>query len=341
MEVLSEHLCQGWLEGYLLSGRHGVFATYEAFAMVSASMLIQHTKWIQHAQTLPWRADVASLNVLLTSTCWRNDHNGFSHQGPGLIDTAIPLSPSVVRVWLPPDANTTLSIARHCLESRNHVNLIVVDKQQHLQFLSMDDAEALCAVGAGVWGWAGTEVADNGPADTEERDEPDVVLAAAGDVPTLEVLAAAALLREYVPYLRVRVVNVVDLMALLPPGDHPHGFSDSTFASFFPAGVDVVFAFHGYPRAVHELLHGRADPGRFHVRGFSEQGTTTTPFDMVVLNRMSRYHLVIEALRRARRVPERGAELVAFCRAQLARHHDYVREHFEDMPEVQSWTWPG
>ena len=337
MEVLSEHLCQGWLEGYLLTGRHGVFATYEAFAMVSASMLIQHTKWIQHAQTLPWRADVASLNVLLTSTCWRNDHNGFSHQGPGLIDTAIPLSPAVVRVWLPPDANTTLSIGRHCLESRNHVNLIVVDKQSHLQFLSMADAEALCAAGAGVWDWAGTETRD-GPGDVIE---PDIVLAAAGDVPTLEILAAAALLREHVPYLRVRVVNVVDLMAILPPDDHPHGFSDSTFESFFPTGVDVVFAFHGYPRAVHELLHGRPDPGRFHVRGFAEQGTTTTPFDMVVLNRMSRYHLVIEALRRSRRVAEHGAALVDFCHAQLARHHDYVRDHLEDLPEVRDWSWPG
>jgi xylulose-5-phosphate/fructose-6-phosphate phosphoketolase len=337
MEVLSEHLCQGWLEGYLLSGRHGVFATYEAFAMVSASMLVQHTKWIQHAQTLPWRAEIASLNVLLTSTCWRNDHNGFSHQGPGLIDTAIPLAPSVVRIWLPPDANTTLSIGRHCLQSRNHVNLIVVDKQQHLQFLSMDDAEALCAAGGGVWEWAGTETSGN-PDDTTE---PDVVLAAAGDVPTLETLAAAALLREHVPYLRVRVVNLVDLMALLPPEDHPHGFSNQTFESFFPQNVDVVFAFHGYPRAVHELLHGRPEPERFHVRGFSEQGTTTTPFDMVVLNRMSRYHLVIEALRRARRVPEHGAELVAFCHAQLARHHDYVREHLEDMPEVRNWRWPG
>jgi xylulose-5-phosphate/fructose-6-phosphate phosphoketolase len=331
MEVLSEHLCQGWLEGYLLSGRHGVFATYEAFAMVSASMLIQHTKWLQHAQTLPWRADVASLNVLLTSTCWRNDHNGFSHQGPGLIDTAIPLAPDVVRVWLPPDANTTLSIGRHCLESRNHVNLIVVDKQEHLQYLSMDDAEALCAAGAGVWDWAGTEA--------DGDDEPDIVLAAAGDVPTLETLAAAALLREWVPYLRVRVVSVVDLMALLPQNDHPHGFSDDKFDKLFTRDTDVVFAFHGYPRAVHELLHGRVNPGRFHVRGFNEQGTTTTPFDMVVLNKMSRYHLALEALRRSRRIPERGDALADFCRAQLERHHSYVREHLEDMPEIREWTW--
>lgn len=333
MEVLSEHLCQGWLEGYLLTGRHGVFATYEAFAMVSASMLVQHAKWLQHAQTLPWRADVASLNVLLTSTCWRNDHNGFSHQGPGLIDTAMPLAPGVVRVWLPPDANSALSIGRHCLESRNHVNLIVVDKQPHLQYLSMDDADALCAAGAAIWDWAGTE--------SDHTGEPDVILAAAGDVPTLETLAAAALLREHVPDLRVRVVNVVDLMALLPQDDHPHGFSDATFGDLFTRHVDVVFAFHGYPRAIHQLVHGRSDPSRFHVRGFSEQGTTTTPFDMVVLNRMSRYHLVVEALRRSRRSPAGAADLVELCHAQLERHESYVREHLEDLPEIRDWTWPG
>jgi xylulose-5-phosphate/fructose-6-phosphate phosphoketolase len=329
MEVLSEHLCQGWLEGYLLSGRHGLFATYEAFAMVSASMLIQHTKWLQHAADLPWRAPVASLNVLLTSTCWRNDNNGFSHQGPGLIDTAIPLAPAVVRIWFPPDANTTLSIAGHCLRSRDHVNLIVVDKQQHLQYLGMAEANAHCAAGASVWDWAGTETID----------EPDIVLAAAGDVPTLEILGAAQLLREYVPYLRVRVVNVVDLMGLLPRDDHPHGFSEQKFENLFTTDTDVVFAFHGYPRAVHQLLHGRTNPSRFHVRGFNEQGTTTTPFDMVVLNRMSRYHLVLEALRRSHRVPERGTELAEHCHAMLERHHGYIREHLEDMPEVRDWTW--
>jgi xylulose-5-phosphate/fructose-6-phosphate phosphoketolase len=330
MEVLSEHLCEGWLEGYLLAGGHGMFATYEAFAMVSASMLIQHTKWLQHAADLPWREPVASLNVLLTSTCWRNDHNGFSHQGPGLIDTAIPLAPGVVRIWLPADANTTLSIADHCLRSRDHVNLIVVDKQPHLQYLTLEEANAHCAAGASVWDWAGTET---------DGDAPDVILAAAGDTPTLEILAAARLLREWVPYLRVRVVNVVDLMALLPAGDHPHGFSEQAFEDMFTADTDVVFAFHGYPRAVHELLHGRTDPGRFHVRGFNEQGTTTTPFDMVVLNRMSRYHLVLEALRRARRVPEKGLDLARYCQQMLDRHHDYVRANFEDMPEVRDWTW--
>ena len=331
MEVLSEHLCEGWLEGYLLAGGHGVFASYEAFAMVSVSMLIQHAKWLQHALTLPWREPVSSLNVLLTSTCWRNDHNGFSHQGPGMIDSAIPLAPDVVRIWLPPDSNTLLSIADHCLRSTDHVNLIVVDKQPHLQYLTLSEAAEHCAAGASVWHWAGTE-ADAG-------DPPDVVLAAAGDVPTQEILAAAELLRVWVPYLRVRVVNVVDLMALLPPGEHPHGFSDATFVDLFTADTDVVFAFHGYSRAVHELLHGRPEVARFHVRGFSEQGTTTTPFDMVVLNRMSRYHLVLEALRRSRRVPERGNELEEYCRAQLDRHRAHVVAHLEDMPEVRDWTW--
>ena len=336
MEVLSEHLCEGWLEGYVLTGRHGVFATYEAFAMVATSMLVQHTKWLQHALELPWRAPVASLNVLLTSTCWRNDHNGFSHQGPGLIDSMIPLAPDVVRVWLPPDANCTLSIADHCLRSHDHVNLIVVDKQEHLQYLNLEEANAHCAAGASVWDWAGTELASPGA-----PDEPDIVLAAAGDVPTMEILAAAELLRQHTPYLRVRVVNIVDLMALLPRDEHPHGFSDDRFAELFTHDADVVFAFHGYPRAVHQLLHGRENPTRFHVRGFSEQGTTTTPFDMVVLNRMSRYHLVLEALRRSRRAAETGPELARLCQSMLERHYTYVREHFEDMPEVRNWTWSG
>jgi xylulose-5-phosphate/fructose-6-phosphate phosphoketolase len=332
MEVLSEHLCEGWLEGYLLSGRHGLFATYEAFAMVSASMVIQHVKWLQHAAELSWRAPVSSLTILLTSTCWRNDHNGFSHQGPGLIDTVIPLSPAVVRVWLPPDANCLLSIADHCLRSVDHVNLVVADKQQHLQYLTMAEADAHCAAGASVWHWAGTET-DPG------AQPPDVVLAAAGDVPTLEVLAAAELLRQWVPWLRVRMVNVVDLMALLPPDVHPHGFSADHFRELFTDTADVVFAFHGYPRAVHQLLHGRPDADRFHVRGFEEQGTTTTPFDMVVLNRMSRYQLALDALRHARRVPQGGEALVAYCEQMLARHHSYIREHFEDMPEVRNWRW--
>ncbi|EME25690.1 MULTISPECIES: phosphoketolase family protein [Rhodococcus] len=330
MEVLSEHLCEGWLEGYLLSGRHGMFASYEAFAMVSVSMLIQHAKWLQHAVDLPWRASVASLNVLLTSTCWRNDHNGFSHQGPGMIDAVIPLAPSVIRVWLPPDSNTLLSISDHCLRSTDHVNLIVVDKQPHLQYLTLEQAHEHCAAGASVWEWAGTEA---------RGQEPDVVLAAAGDVPTQEILAAAQLLRDHTPELITRVVNVVDLMALLTPTEHPHGFGERVFLDLFSAQTDVVFAFHGYSRAVHELIHGRPSPERFHVRGFSEQGTTTTPFDMVVLNKMSRYHLVIEALRRSKRRPAGASELAEFCRTQLEKHSRYIVEHLEDMPEVENWTW--
>ena len=332
MEVLSEHLCEGWLEGYLLTGRHGVFATYEAFAMVSASMAVQHVKWLQHAQTLPWRASVSSLNVLLTSTCWRNDHNGFSHQGPGLIDSLIPLAPDVVRVWLPPDANTTLSVTDHCLRSTDHVNLIVVDKQKHLQYPPLEQAHRHCAQGAGTWEWASTATAG---------DIPDIVIACAGDVPTQEALAAAELLHQHVPDLRFRFVNVVDLMALLPEADHPHGYSDSQFDDLFTADRHVVFAFHGYPRAVHQLVHGRSSPGRFHVRGFSEQGTTTTPFDMVVLNRMSRFHLAMEVLRRATPRPRGWQDLVALCRARLDEHGAYIREHLADIPDINDWTWGG
>jgi xylulose-5-phosphate/fructose-6-phosphate phosphoketolase len=328
MEVLSEHNCQGWLEGYLLSGRHGLFATYEAFAMVSASMAIQHTKWLEEMRRLQWRAPVASLNVLLTSTCWRNDHNGFSHQGPGLIDTMLSLRGEVVRIYLPPDANSLLSVADHCLRSRDYVNLIVQDKQPQLQYLSYPEACAHAAAGASRWEWA-----------SSDDDEPDVILGCAGDVPTQETLAAAWLLRRGTPELRVRVVNVIDLMVLFSREAHPHGLSEERFVELFGRDEEVVMAFHGYARALHQLLHGRPHPGRFHVRGFSEQGTTTTPFDMVVLNRMSRYHLALEALRRARRAPPGAAGLEEHCREMLARHDSYVREHLEDMPKVRDWTW--
>ena len=329
MEVLSEHNCQGWLEGYLLSGRHGLFATYEAFAMVSASMAIQHAKWLEEMRQLDWREPVASLNVLLTSTCWRNDHNGFSHQGPGLIDTMISLRGEVVRVYFPPDANSLLSVADHCLRSRNYVNLIVQDKQPQLQYLGYEEALAHAAAGASRWDWASSD----------EGGDADVVLGCAGDIPTQETLAAAWLLRRHTPELRVRVVNVIDLMSLFPGEMHPHGLPEERFVELFGHDDEVVMAFHGYARALHQLLHGRPHPGRFHVRGFSEQGTTTTPFDMVVLNRMSRYHLALEALRRARRAPAGAAELEEHCRAMLARHEPYVREHLEDMPEVRDWTW--
>ncbi len=328
MEVLSEHNCEGWLEGYLLTGRHGLFATYEAFAMVSASMTIQHTKWLDAARDLAWREPVASLNMLLTSTCWRNDNNGFSHQGPGLIDTMLSMNGSVARIYLPPDANCLLAVADHCLRSRDYVNLIVIDKQPQLQYLGLEAARAHCAAGASVWEWAGND----------EGLEPDVVLACAGDIPTLESLAAAWLLRRHVPHLRVRFVNVVDLMVLAPSDVHPHGMPEPAFAALF-GDAHVVVAFHGYARALHKVLHGRPEPGRFHVRGYVEEGTTTTPFDMVVLNRMSRYHLVLEALRRSARVPEGARELEDLCHSMLSRHHDYVREHHEDMREVRDWTW--
>jgi xylulose-5-phosphate/fructose-6-phosphate phosphoketolase len=332
MEVLSEHLCQGWLEGYTLSGRHGLFATYEAFAMVSASMLVQHAKWLQEAEKLSWRAPVPSLNVLLTSTCWRNDHNGFSHQGPGLLDTVMPLGAGVVRAWLPPDGNCLLSIADHCFRSRDHVNLIVADKQPHLQYLTADEAAAHCERGGSVWEWAGTEI------DHPERPL-DVVLACIGDVPTMEMLAAAQLLREWVPDLVVRVVNVVDLMAMMPQQVHPHGFSHTVFRALFGTDEHVVVAFHGYARSLHGLLPGRPNQQRFHTRGFRSQGTTTTPFDMVVRNEMSRYHLVFQALRRARHLPPGSHELAVYCEQQLLRHREYVVEHMEDLPEIRDWTW--
>jgi len=329
MEVLSEHNCQGWLEGYLLSGHHGLFATYEAFAMVSASMAIQHTKWLEEGRRLDWRAPVASLNVLLTSTCWRNDHNGFSHQGPGLIDTMLSLRGEVVRIYFPPDANSLLAVADHTLRSRNYVNLIVEDKQPQLQYLTYEQARSHAAADASRWEWASSD----------DGEDTDVVLGCAGDIPTQETLAAAWLLRRHTPELKVRVINVIDLMTLFPREAHPHGLPEERFVELFGEDDDVVFAFHGYARALHQLLHGRPHPGRFHVRGFNEQGTTTTPFDMVVMNRMSRYHLALEALRRARRAPAGAVELEAHCEEMLDRHHSYVREHLEDMPEVRDWTW--
>ena len=335
MEVLSEHLCHGWLEGYTLTGRHGLFASYEAFAMVSASMTVQHTKWLEAASDLAWRRPIPSLNILLTSTCWRNDHNGFSHQGPGLIDTVITKKGSVARVYLPPDANCLLSVADHCLSSHDYVNLIVIDKQPQLQFLTADEAGRHCARGIGTWDWAGTEHA------TDDTDDGalDVVLACAGDIPTMEMLAAAQLLRHRVPSLRFRFVNVVDLMKLMPANDHPHGMSHGEFVEQFTTDTHVVFAFHGYAAAVHGLIHGQAEADRFHVRGYREEGTTTTPFDMVVVNEMSRFHLAAEALRRSRRIPDGATDLARHCDEMLERHHAYVREHLEDMPEVVSWTW--
>jgi xylulose-5-phosphate/fructose-6-phosphate phosphoketolase len=297
--------------------------------MVQSSMTVQHTKWLQEAIELPWRAPIASLNILLTSTTWRNDHNGFSHQGPGLIDVMLSKRGTVARIYLPPDSNCLLSVADHCLRSRNYVNLIVIDKQPHLQYLPMDDAIEHCERGASTWEWAGNA-----------RDvEPDVVLAAAGDVPTMETLAAAEWLRERIPELKVRVVNVVDLMALFPREHHPHGMSETRFIDMFTADKPVIFAFHGYQRAIHEVIHGRANADRFHVRGFNEQGTTTTPFDMVVLNEMSRYHLCIEALRRASRVRMQAQGLLTELEHLISQAVAYSREHLEDAPEIDNWTW--
>jgi len=329
MEVLSEHLCEGWLEGYLLTGRHGLFATYEAFAMVSASMVVQHAKWLEEGIKLPWRQPVASLNILLTSTCWRNDHNGFSHQGPGLIDTLLTKKGAVARIYLPPDANCLLSVADHCFRSRDYVNLIVIDKQPQLQWLTMEEAVEHCTRGVSTWRWASND----------DHVEPDVVLACAGDIPTQETVAAAWWLRQRLPELKVRVVNVVDLMTLYQPFFHPHGLDEATFIEHFTADSPVVFAYHGYARAIHEIVHGRPNAPRFHVRGFNEEGTTTTPFDMVVLNGMSRYQLCIEAMRRATRVRALTPALIAECNDLLAKHHTYVRANFEDMPEVRDWVW--
>ncbi len=328
MEVLSEHCCHGWLEGYTLTGRHGLFATYEALAMIVDSMAMQHAKWIEHARRVPWRADVPSLNYLLTSTCWRNDHNGFSHQGPGFIDTIIHRKPIVARVYLPPDANCLLTVADHCLRSRNYLNLIVIDKQPQLQWLTMDEAKVHCARGAGVW-----DMYSNRP------EQPDIVLACAGDIPTQETIAAAWLLRRYAPTLNVRVVNVVDLMRLCPADRHPHGMSDAAFVDIFTANAPVIFAFHGYPGVIHDLLHGRSAHDRFHIRGYLEEGTTTTPFDMVVLNRMSRLHLCLDVLRYVPGLLADSGDLLAHCNALLEAHDVHIRACFDDLPEISDWTW--
>ena len=328
MEVLSEHCCHGWLEGYTLTGRHGLFATYEAFAMIIDSMAMQHGKWLEHADRIPWRAGVPSLNYLLTSTCWRNDHNGFSHQGPGFIDTIIHRKPVVARVYLPPDGNCLLSVADHCFRSRNYLNLIVIDKQPQLQWLTMAEAEAHCAVGAGVWQMY-----------SRQPEHPDIVLACAGDIPTQETIAAAWMLRQLLPDLKVRVVNVVDLMRLCPADRHPHGMDDEKFNEIFTSAAPVLFAFHGYPGVIHDLLHGRQEHERFHVRGYLEEGTTTTPFDMVVLNKMSRLHLCLDVPRYVTGVIPDSGPLIDRCKGLLEEHHKYIREHFDDLPEIKDWVW--
>jgi xylulose-5-phosphate/fructose-6-phosphate phosphoketolase len=327
MEILSEQVCQGWLEGYLLTGRHGFFSCYEAFIHVATSMFNQHAKWLEAVRHIPWRKPIASLNYLLTSHVWRQDHNGFSHQDPGFIDSAINKKPEVVRVYLPPDANCLLSVADHCLRSKNYVNIIVAGKQPELQWLDMDSAIKHCAEGIGVWGWASN---DNGG-------EPDAVMACAGDVPTQETLAAVALLREHLPQLKIRVVNVVDLMRLQPVGEHPHGLPDERFDALFTTDKPVTFAYHGYPWLIHRLCYRRKNHGNLHVRGYKEEGTTTTPFDMVVRNNMDRFQLAIDTIHR---LPWLKAEnVVQRFERKLAEHKEYISVHGEDMPEIRNWQW--
>ncbi|XVV00368.1 phosphoketolase family protein [Actinosynnema sp. CA-248983] len=329
IEVLSEHLCQGFLEGYLLTGRHGLFNCYEAFTHIVDSMFNQHAKWLGTHRKLPWRRPVASLNYLLSSHVWRQDHNGFSHQDPGFIDHVMNKKAEVVRVYLPPDTNTLLSVADHCLRSRDYVNVIVSGKNLTPDWLSPEEAALHCARGAGIWEWAGT---DDGT--------PDVVLACAGDAPTMEVMAATALLREHLPDLRVRVVNVVDLMRLQPETEHPHGMPDREFDALFTTDRPVIFAYHGYPWLIHRLTYRRTNHDNLHVRGYKEVGTTTTPFDMVVLNDMDRYRLVIDVVDRVPGLGSQAALLRQRMQDQRTRHHAWIREHGEDLPEVREWAWP-
>ena len=329
MEVLSEHLCEGWLEGYLLTGRHGMWSSYEAFAQVVDSMVTQHAKWMEQCLEYPWRRPLASLNVLLTSHAWRNDHNGFSHQAPGFVDNALQRRSEVVRVYYPPDSNCLLNVFDHCLRSRNYVNVVTCGKQPELQWLTFDEALAHCSQGASIWNFATN---DGGT-------EPDIVLACAGDVPTIEACATSWLLQKYVPGIKVRVVNVVDLSVLMSPDDHPHGMDNISFDALFTRDVDVIFAFHGYRWLIHSMVHGRANEARFHVRGFNDEGTTTTPFDMVVLNKMSRFHLAIDALKHVPRLRSQASDAIDMFNRKLYEHHVYIRQHFEDMPEIRNWSW--
>ncbi|MHB8487600.1 MAG: phosphoketolase family protein [Candidatus Dormibacteria bacterium] len=331
IEVLSEHLCEGWLEGYLLTGRHGLFNCYEAFIHIVDSMFNQHAKWLKVTREIPWRRPIASLNYLLSSHVWRQDHNGFSHQDPGFIDHVVNKKAAIVRVYLPPDANCLLSVADHCLRSRNYVNLIVAGKQPELNYLTVDQAIAHCTRGLGVWDWASND----------EGEVPDVVLGCAGDVPTLETVAAAALLREYLPDLRVRLVNVVDLMRLQPASEHPHGLPDQEFDALFTSDRPVIFAYHGYPWLIHRLTYRRTNHANFHVRGYKEEGTTTTPFDILMLNDMDRFHLVIDVIDRVPGLRSRAAHLRQRMADERLRHRAYTRAVGDDMADVRDWTWPA
>lgn len=330
MEILSEHTCQGWLEGYLLTGRHGFFSCYEAFVHIVDSMFNQHAKWLQVTQDeIPWRRPIASLNYLLTSHVWRQDHNGFSHQDPGFVDLVMNKKAHVVRVYLPPDANTLLSVANHCLRSRDYVNVIVAGKQPEAQWLDMDAAVRHCTSGIGIWEWASND----------RGSEPDVVMACAGDIPTKEVLAAVSMLRQYAPDLKMRVINVVDLMTLQAKEEHPHGLSDYEFDTLFTTDKPIIFAYHGYPYLIHRLTYRRTNHRNLHVRGYKEEGTTTTPFDMLVLNDMDRFHLVQDVIDRVPKLGTMAAYVRQEVRDKLIAHHHYIREHGEDMPEVRDWKW--
>jgi xylulose-5-phosphate/fructose-6-phosphate phosphoketolase len=330
MEVLSEHMCQGWLEGYLLTGRHGLFNCYEAFIHIVDSMFNQHAKWLKVTREIPWRRPIASLNYLLTSHVWRQDHNGFSHQDPGFIDHVVNKKAEIIRVYLPPDANTLLSVADHCLRSRDYVNVIVAGKQPALDYMSMDDAVAHCTHGIGIWEWASND----------EEGNPDVVLGCCGDTPTLETVAAAAILRDRLPELKVRVVNVVDLMRLQPESEHPHGLSDPEFDSLFTEDKPIVFAYHGYPWLIHRLTYRRRNHPNLHVRGYKEEGTTTTPFDMVMLNDLDRFHLVIDVVDRVPGLVDRASRLRQEMIDERLRCRAWTREHGEDRPDVRDFAWP-
>jgi xylulose-5-phosphate/fructose-6-phosphate phosphoketolase len=331
MEILSEHTCQGWLEGYLLTGRHGFFSCYEAFIHIIDSMFNQHAKWLKSCNEIPWRRPIASLNYLLTSHVWRQDHNGFSHQDPGFIDYVTNKKSEIVRVYLPPDANCLLYVTDHCLRSWNRINVIVAGKQPAPQWLSLDEAIKHCTAGIGIWEWAGND-RDSGP---------DVVMACAGDVPTLETLAAVSLLREHLPRLKIRVVNVVDLMTLQPHADHPHGLTDHDFDALFTTDKPVIFAHHGYPALIHRLTYRRRNHDNFHVRGYKEEGTTTTPFDMVVRNELDRFHLVADVIDRLPQLGYTAAYVKQSTRDRLIEHKAYIREHGDDIPEIKNWRWPG
>jgi xylulose-5-phosphate/fructose-6-phosphate phosphoketolase len=330
IEVLSEHLCQGWLEGYLLTGRHGLFNCYEAFIHIVDSMFNQHAKWLKVTRQIPWRQPIASLNYLLTSHVWRQDHNGFTHQDPGFIDHVVNKKAEIIRVYLPPDANCLLSVADHCLRSRHYVNVIVAGKQPALNYLSMEDAILHCTRGIGIWNWASND----------EGGLPDVVMACCGDVPTLETLAAVDLLRQHLPELRVRVVNVVDLMRLQPETLHPHGLSDQQFDALFTTGQPVIFAYHGYPSLIHRLTYRRNNHDNLHVRGYNEEGTTTTPFDMVMLNDLDRFRFVMDVIDRVPGLASRAGALRQDMADRRVAARAYTREHGEDPPEIQHWTWP-